>query len=55
VWFEEFGFLTLASMALIGFLTVLTLLLVRFPARLDTSPETSAPHAESEPELEPST
>jgi disulfide bond formation protein DsbB len=34
VWFEEFGFLTLASMALIGFLTILTLLFVRFPARL---------------------
>ena len=34
VWFREFGFLSLATMALIGFLTILTLLLVRFPARL---------------------
>lgn len=55
VWFREFGFLTLASMALIGFLTVLILLLVRFPARLDEAPGTSAHETESEPELEPST
>jgi disulfide bond formation protein DsbB len=34
VWFREFGFLSLATMALVGFLTILTLLLVRFPARL---------------------
>lgn len=58
VWFREFGFLTLASMALIGFLTVLILLLVRFPARLDASPDTtnqSSDHeSSSEPELEPS-
>lgn len=43
VWFREFGFLSLASMALIGFLTVLILLLVRFPARLDTSADASQP------------
>lgn len=35
VWFREFGVLSLATMALVGFLTVLTLLLVRFPATLD--------------------
>jgi len=34
VWFREFGFLSLATMALIGFLTILILLLVRFPATL---------------------
>lgn len=34
VWFREFGFLSLATMALVGFLTVLILLLVRFPATL---------------------
>jgi hypothetical protein len=34
IWFREFGFITLATMALIGFLTILTLLFVRFPARL---------------------
>jgi disulfide bond formation protein DsbB len=53
VWFRQFGFLTLASMALIGFLTVLILLLVRFPARLD--PSSSAHEPASEPEMEPST
>jgi hypothetical protein len=35
-------------MALIGFLTILILLLVRFPARLDAAPDTSP----SEPEME---
>ena len=49
VWFREFG-LSLANMALIGFLTILILLLVRFPARLDTAADTST----SEPEMEPS-
>ena len=49
VWFREFG-LSLANMALIGFLTILILLLVRFPARLN-SPE--APTT-SQPEMEPS-
>ncbi len=34
-WFREFGFITLAFMSLVGFLTILTLLFVRFPARLD--------------------
>ena len=47
VWFREFGF-SLANMALIGFLTILILLLVRFPARLGTTPDSSA----SEPEME---
>ena len=49
IWFREFG-LSLANMALIGFLTILILLLVRFPARLDSPPDVSL----SEPELEPS-
>lgn len=44
VWFREFG-LSLATMALIGFLTILILLFVRFPARLDASTE-----VETEPE-----
>jgi len=34
VWFREFGFLSLATMALVGFLTILILLFVRFPATL---------------------
>ncbi len=42
IWFREFG-LSLANMALIGFLTILILLLVRYPATLTES---------SEPELE---
>jgi disulfide bond formation protein DsbB len=41
VWFREFGFLSLATMALIGFLTILTLLLVRFPATLGGDRSTS--------------
>ncbi len=49
IWFREFG-LSLANMALIGFLTILILLLVRFPARLVTPADTST----SEPEMEPS-
>jgi disulfide bond formation protein DsbB len=49
VWFREFG-LSLANMALIGFLTILILLLVRFPARLEPAADTSTP----EPELETS-
>jgi disulfide bond formation protein DsbB len=35
VWFREFGFISLATMALTGFLTILILLFVRFPDRLD--------------------
>jgi disulfide bond formation protein DsbB len=35
IWFKEFGFLTLATMALIGFLTILFLLFLRFPDTLD--------------------
>ena len=37
VWFREFGFISLATMALTGFLTILILLFVRFPARLESS------------------
>ena len=39
VWFREFGFISLATMALVAFLTILILLFVRFPARLETTPE----------------
>jgi len=35
VWFKEFGFVTLATMSLVGFLTILLLMFVRFPATLD--------------------
>jgi disulfide bond formation protein DsbB len=49
VWFREFG-LSLANMALIGFLTILILLLVRVRARMATPVDTSMP----EPEMEPS-
>jgi disulfide bond formation protein DsbB len=49
VWFREFG-LSLANMALIGFLTILILLLVRVRARMVTPLDTSTP----EPEMEPS-
>jgi disulfide bond formation protein DsbB len=35
VWFEEFGFVTLATMSLIGFLTILLLMFLRFPDTLD--------------------
>lgn len=49
IWFREFG-LSLANMALIGFLTILILLLVRFPARMSANRNDSM----SEPEMEPS-
>ncbi len=45
VWFREFGFLSLATMALIGFLTILTLLFVRFPARLGGDGDVTDPVA----------
>jgi disulfide bond formation protein DsbB len=58
VWFREFG-LSLANMALIGFLTILILLLVRVPARLATAADTSTPEtvpsdtaSTAEPEME---
>ncbi len=47
VWFRQFG-LSLANMALIGFLTILILLLARVPARLDRADSTST----ADPELE---
>ena len=50
VWFREFG-LSLANMALIGFLTILILLLVRVRARLDTPSDTSNDPSTPEPEL----
>jgi disulfide bond formation protein DsbB len=50
VWFREFGFLSLATMALIGFLTILILLLVRIPARLDEPGDVPTPEPESEME-----
>jgi disulfide bond formation protein DsbB len=51
IWFREFGFVTLATMALVGFLTVLTLLFVRFPARLDDA-DASTDSAADAPQLE---
>ena len=36
VWFKEFGFVTLATMSLVGFLTILLLMFIRFPAKLDS-------------------
>jgi disulfide bond formation protein DsbB len=44
VWFEECGFVTLATMSLVGFLTILLLMFVRFPATLDVDPP-STPRA----------
>ena len=37
VWFREFGFVSLALMSLVGFLTILALLFVRFPATMDST------------------
>jgi len=37
VWFREFGFVSLALMSLVAFLTILALLFVRFPARMFVS------------------
>jgi disulfide bond formation protein DsbB len=48
VWFREFGFISLATMALTGFVAILALLFVRFPARLDDT-ESSTPQLETEP------
>jgi hypothetical protein len=50
VWFREFGFLSLATMALVGFLTILILLLVRIPSRLVGAGDASAPESEAETE-----
>jgi disulfide bond formation protein DsbB len=50
VWFREFG-LSLANFAWIGFLTILILLFVRFPARLG---EISADGSSNEPSHAPS-
>ena len=44
VWFREFGFVTLAFMALVGFVTILALLFVRFPATLDRDGAHPPPH-----------
>ena len=32
VWFREFGFISLATMALVGFVSILALVWIRFPA-----------------------
>jgi disulfide bond formation protein DsbB len=37
VWFREFGFISLALMSLVGFVTILTLVFLRFPATLGRS------------------
>lgn len=45
VWFREFGFVSLALMSLVGFLTILALLFVRFPATMDEADsDTESPH-----------
>jgi disulfide bond formation protein DsbB len=36
VWFREFGFVSLAFMALVGFITILALLFLPVPARLES-------------------
>jgi disulfide bond formation protein DsbB len=49
VWFREFGFISLAFMALVGFITILALLFVRFPGTLDddgASPPAASPKQE---------
>jgi disulfide bond formation protein DsbB len=47
VWFREFGFVSMALMALVGFLSILAVLFVPIPARLDT-PEGVADDAPSD-------
>ena len=54
VWFRQFGFLSLATMALVGFLTILTLLFVRFPATQDEADVSELVGSTSEAETEPS-
>jgi disulfide bond formation protein DsbB len=51
VWFREFGFISLATMALTGFLTILILLFVRFPARMEPQ-DAASPEAPAEVEME---
>lgn len=51
IWFREFGFLTLATMALIGFLTILLLMFLRFPATLDGTDRND--RSVTDPSLEP--
>ncbi len=53
VWFKEFGFLTLATMSLIGFLTILLLMFIRFPATLDGTSARSADRAVDDAPREP--
>lgn len=51
VWFREFGFVTLALMSLVGFVTILTMLFLRFPATLnpDGDAEAGVPRNEMAP------
>jgi disulfide bond formation protein DsbB len=51
VWFREFGFISLPTMALTGFLTILILLFVRFPARMERQ-DAASPEASAEAEME---
>lgn len=47
-WFREFGFVSLALMSLVGFLAILALLFVRFPATIETTDsETDSPNSPS--------
>ena len=48
VWFREFGFVSLALMSLVGFLAILALLFVRFPATMETTDgDTDSPNSPS--------
>lgn len=48
VWFREFGFVSLALMSLVGFLTILALLFVRFPTTMEeVDSNTESPHPAS--------
>ncbi|MGI9645581.1 MAG: disulfide bond formation protein B, partial [Ilumatobacteraceae bacterium] len=51
VWFREFGFVSLALMALVGFLTILALLFVRFPATMDDDAGETPPSAPARQEV----
>lgn len=48
VWFREFGFISLALMSLVGFVTILTLLFFRFPATLRVPDEAATGRSEKE-------
>jgi disulfide bond formation protein DsbB len=51
VWFREFGFISLALMSLVGFVTILTILFLRFPATLNEHHEAERASLQKEPAL----